>query len=284
MNAHFVIVSAPIKSTQNLHMSIAGSHQCRSKNAVARMAGSKLLARLLLLISSVTLLSLLALTRCGLGGGQDATDATHSTIAPDGRPAYLNCSKIITAIPFHNHPRTRTAHRLQQSIGIDSESGRCASTTQARCSATKASAHNLVGQQQRQRRQQLFAAVAAARRGESPGGGQANGRNTFAEIAAIAVAKYRVGSRIRFSDSSHFSIPFQQMPIKLPPYPLPTTSNHSTRRPLATRPRPRRSINPLRTIKPTHSRSKPPTVRCSFGGRSARRKSSAAFRSTTNTN
>lgn len=32
------------------------------------MAGSKLLARLLLLISSVTLVSLLALTRCGLGG------------------------------------------------------------------------------------------------------------------------------------------------------------------------------------------------------------------------
>lgn len=32
------------------------------------MAGSKLLARLLLLISSVTLISLLALTRCGLGG------------------------------------------------------------------------------------------------------------------------------------------------------------------------------------------------------------------------
>ncbi|XP_058123617.1 chondroitin sulfate N-acetylgalactosaminyltransferase 1 [Anopheles ziemanni] len=35
---------------------------------MARMVGSKLLARLLLLISSVTLISLLALTRCGLGG------------------------------------------------------------------------------------------------------------------------------------------------------------------------------------------------------------------------
>ncbi|XP_058837853.1 chondroitin sulfate N-acetylgalactosaminyltransferase 1 [Topomyia yanbarensis] len=35
---------------------------------MVRMAGSKLLARLLLLISSVTLISLLALTRCGLGG------------------------------------------------------------------------------------------------------------------------------------------------------------------------------------------------------------------------
>ncbi|XP_055602530.1 chondroitin sulfate N-acetylgalactosaminyltransferase 1 [Uranotaenia lowii] len=35
---------------------------------MVRMAGSKLLARLLLLISSVTLVSLLALTRCGLGG------------------------------------------------------------------------------------------------------------------------------------------------------------------------------------------------------------------------
>lgn len=34
---------------------------------MVRMAGSKLLARLLLLISSVTLISLLALTRCGLG-------------------------------------------------------------------------------------------------------------------------------------------------------------------------------------------------------------------------
>ncbi|KFB36588.1 AGAP007720-PA-like protein [Anopheles sinensis] len=34
---------------------------------MARMVGSKLLARLLLLISSVTLISLLALTRCGLG-------------------------------------------------------------------------------------------------------------------------------------------------------------------------------------------------------------------------
>lgn len=35
---------------------------------MVRMAGSKLLARLLLLISSVTLISLLALSRCGLGG------------------------------------------------------------------------------------------------------------------------------------------------------------------------------------------------------------------------
>lgn len=33
-----------------------------------RMAGSKLLARLLLLISSITLISLLALARCGIGG------------------------------------------------------------------------------------------------------------------------------------------------------------------------------------------------------------------------
>lgn len=39
-------------------------------NAVTmiRMAGSKLLARLLLLISSITLISLLALARCGIGG------------------------------------------------------------------------------------------------------------------------------------------------------------------------------------------------------------------------
>lgn len=35
------------------------------------MGGSKLLARMLLLISSVTLISLLALTRCGLGGTLD---------------------------------------------------------------------------------------------------------------------------------------------------------------------------------------------------------------------
>ncbi|XP_059615807.1 chondroitin sulfate N-acetylgalactosaminyltransferase 1 [Phlebotomus argentipes] len=35
---------------------------------MVRMVGSKLLARLLLLISSVTLISLLALTRCGIGG------------------------------------------------------------------------------------------------------------------------------------------------------------------------------------------------------------------------
>lgn len=32
-----------------------------------KMSGSKLLAKMLLLISSVTLISLLALTRCGLG-------------------------------------------------------------------------------------------------------------------------------------------------------------------------------------------------------------------------
>lgn len=43
------------------------------------MAGSKVLARLLLLISSVTLISLLALTRCGLGGLAD------NNIVEDGK-------------------------------------------------------------------------------------------------------------------------------------------------------------------------------------------------------
>lgn len=38
---------------------------------MARKGGAKLLAKLLLLISSVTLLSLLALTKCGLGGLAD---------------------------------------------------------------------------------------------------------------------------------------------------------------------------------------------------------------------
>lgn len=45
---------------------------------MVRMAGSKVLARLLLFISSVTLLSLLALTRCGFGGAAD-------TIIDDGK-------------------------------------------------------------------------------------------------------------------------------------------------------------------------------------------------------
>ncbi|KAG4070993.1 hypothetical protein HA402_001430 [Bradysia odoriphaga] len=50
------------------------------------MAGSKVLARLLLLISSVTLISLLALTRCGLGGLADSSisddDANKISIVP----------------------------------------------------------------------------------------------------------------------------------------------------------------------------------------------------------
>lgn len=64
-----------------------GPYQCRNnKSAFVRMAGSKLLARLLLLISSVTLISLLALTRCGLGGlaGDKSTASAASTPQPDG--------------------------------------------------------------------------------------------------------------------------------------------------------------------------------------------------------
>ncbi|XP_037049327.1 chondroitin sulfate N-acetylgalactosaminyltransferase 1 [Bradysia coprophila] len=53
---------------------------------MVRMAGSKVLARLLLLISSVTLISLLALTRCGLGGLADSNilddDANKISIVP----------------------------------------------------------------------------------------------------------------------------------------------------------------------------------------------------------
>lgn len=51
------------------------------------MAGSKLLARLLLLISSVTLISLLALTRCGLGGL--AADSNSILLTEDGKFAYM---------------------------------------------------------------------------------------------------------------------------------------------------------------------------------------------------
>ncbi len=54
---------------------------------MARMAGSKVLARLLLLISSVTLISLLALTRCGFGG------LAESIISDDGK---IITTKIIS--------------------------------------------------------------------------------------------------------------------------------------------------------------------------------------------
>lgn len=50
-------------------------------STMIRMAGSKLLARLLLLISSITLVSLLALTRCGIGGLVD----NNILITDDGR-------------------------------------------------------------------------------------------------------------------------------------------------------------------------------------------------------
>lgn len=41
---------------------------------MARLTGSKLISRILLLISSVSVLSLLALTKCGLGGLVDDTE------------------------------------------------------------------------------------------------------------------------------------------------------------------------------------------------------------------
>lgn len=55
---------------------------------MVRMAGSKLLARLLLLVSSVTLISLLALTRCGLGGL--VADNNNNIIITDGNNCKLS--------------------------------------------------------------------------------------------------------------------------------------------------------------------------------------------------
>lgn len=64
---------------------------------MVRMAGSKLLARLLLLISSVTLISLLALTRCGLGGLVD----NNILITDDGKHWRMGVS-VILAISIVN--------------------------------------------------------------------------------------------------------------------------------------------------------------------------------------
>lgn len=58
---------------------------------MVRMAGSKLLARLLLLISSITLLSLLALTRCGIGGLVD----NNILITDDGKSCMLTIQYFI---------------------------------------------------------------------------------------------------------------------------------------------------------------------------------------------
>lgn len=57
-----------------------------------RMAGSKLLAKLLILICSVTIISLLALTKCGFGGltadgGYDSDDDVISAVAQHHQPA-----------------------------------------------------------------------------------------------------------------------------------------------------------------------------------------------------
>lgn len=74
---------------------------------MVRMAGSKLLARLLLLISSLTLVSLLALTRCGLGGLVDnnilitddgmymySVHSTHTQDCRENRFSFTDSTKL----------------------------------------------------------------------------------------------------------------------------------------------------------------------------------------------
>lgn len=62
---------------------------------MVRMAGSKLLARLLILISSVTLILILTLTRCGIGGLVDS----NILITDDG----MNANKINRKCNFESH-------------------------------------------------------------------------------------------------------------------------------------------------------------------------------------
>lgn len=65
---------------------------------MARIVGSKLISRTLLLISSVSVFSLLALTKCGLGGLVDDSDPS---LMEEGIPAFNIIFLLSISFRFH---------------------------------------------------------------------------------------------------------------------------------------------------------------------------------------
>uniref|UniRef100_A0A8D8MY22 Hexosyltransferase n=1 Tax=Culex pipiens TaxID=7175 RepID=A0A8D8MY22_CULPI len=84
---------------------------------MVRMAGSKLLARLLLLISSVTLISLLALTRCGLGGLIATENGGGLVSANMGGPVGIGGDEEYAAGGGSSGVRELSADRNEQQSG-----------------------------------------------------------------------------------------------------------------------------------------------------------------------
>uniref|UniRef100_A0A182P4G4 Hexosyltransferase n=1 Tax=Anopheles epiroticus TaxID=199890 RepID=A0A182P4G4_9DIPT len=86
---------------------------------MVRIVGSKLFARLLILISSITLISLMVLTRCGLGGlivkeNESIVSAIASGVESDAQNYYLNDRRSPMAVEFSLQQNRYQADAEQQ--------------------------------------------------------------------------------------------------------------------------------------------------------------------------